>query len=477
MKKWTGRKIACLCWLLAGTLFLQAFLACLPVMVVYAEPDETQQQGETTGQTGDTTQQGGDETQQGGEGTQQGGEGTQQGGEGTQQGGEGTQQGEEGTQQGEEGTQQGGEGTQQGDDETQQGGEGTQQGGEGTQQGGEGTQTPEDIAKFPESYHSALLALKQQHPAWSFEPLATGLDWSTAVTKEMQDGKSLIHKSLANCMKEGAYDQGNWFYASRAALEHYMDPRNALTEERIFQFEQLTYHAAYHTEEALAKILEGTFMNSGVNVPGTELKYSYLIHQIGLNEEVLVSPFHLAARIVQEQGQGTGPMISGTYPGFEGYYNYFNIGATGRTNQEVIENGLKYARDYWGKEGGLGAYWALLGGAKDIASGYIKKGQDTLYLQKFNVNPNAKSALYTHQYMQNVTAPTTEAKSIRDLYVSANALESPFVFRIPVYENMPDTSCPKPTSSTNIVLDLPEDVKVTKVVVDEVEYEGESFYD
>lgn len=36
-----------------------------------------------------------------------------------------------------------------------------------------------------------------------------------------------------------------------------------------------------------------------------------------------VSAYHIASRIKQEQGKkGTSPLISGTYSGYEGYYNY-----------------------------------------------------------------------------------------------------------------------------------------------------------
>ena len=58
--------------------------------------------------------------------------------------------------------------------------------------------------------------------------------------------------------------------------------------------------------------------------------------------------------------------------------------------------------------------------------------------------------------MQNISAPTSEALSIKKLYAGAGALESPFVFNIPVYENMPGQACTAPTVSTNVVLALPE---------------------
>ena len=334
---------------------------------------------------------------------------------------------------------------------------------------GEGTATYADIEVFPDSYKQALTALKEQHPNWTFVKFNTTLDWATSVTEELKGGKSLVYYTFPDWAKEGLYDDGKWYYASKAALELYMDPRNALTEDAIFQFEQLTYNETYHTKAALDIFLNNTFMNDSKNAPGTAMTYSTILYALGKEEGREVSPFHLAARILQEQGQGTSPLISGTYPGYEGYYNYFNIGATGASSEEYIVNGLKYAKSKdW-----VGAYYSIMGGADFISKDYIKKGQDTLYLQKFNVNPNAAHKPYTHQYMQNISAPTTEALSIKKLYAGANSLDNTFVFSIPVYENMPCEPCAEPELSTDVVLDLPEGYTDTSIWLDGVEYQGE----
>ncbi len=326
-----------------------------------------------------------------------------------------------------------------------------------------------DIAQFPESYHDGLMALKEAHPKWVFVPMNTGLDWNTVITEELKGGRSLVYKSFPSYTKEGAYDDGNWFYASREILEYYMDPRNAFTDSRIFQFELLTYNETYHTEEAVETFLNNTFMNSSANAPGTDMTYAFIFWAIGAEEGREVSPFHLASRVYQEQGKGTSPLISGTYPGYEGYYNHFNVGASGTTTEEVILNGLKYAKEHEWK----GSYYSILGGSDVISANYIKKGQDTLYLQKYNVNPNGSYALYTHQYMQNISAPTTESSSIKKLYASADSLENSFVFKIPVYKNMPESACVYPTSSTNVVLQIPSGYDST-VWVGGVPYKAES---
>lgn len=332
-----------------------------------------------------------------------------------------------------------------------------------------------DIEIFPESYQQALLALKEQHPSWTFVKMNTTLNWDAVIYAQMQGGKSLAHKSLPDWAKSGLYDTGNWYYATEAAVKVYMDPRNSLTENAIFQFEQLTYNEQYHTLEAMQAFLNNTFMNDSKPAPGQDtMTFAEMFWYIGKEEIRKVSPFHLAARVLQEQGQGNSPLISGTYPGYEGYYNYFNIGASGKTNEEVYRNGLQYAMDH----GWKGSYLSVLGGADFISANYIKKGQDTLYLQKFNVNPKGSYPVHTHQYMQNISAPTSEALSMKKLYAGANSLDSTFVFKIPVYENMPSNPCAAPGTegpaeeSLEIVLELPEGYVDPVIWLDGVAYTG-----
>ncbi|MGN0402301.1 MAG: hypothetical protein ACI4HQ_08590 [Acetatifactor sp.] len=335
-----------------------------------------------------------------------------------------------------------------------------------------------DIEQFPESYRQPLTALKEQHPNWTFVKMNTGLDWNTVIAEEMKGGKSLVYYTFPDWAKNGLYDQGTWYYATEDVLKIYMDPRNGLTEDAIFQFEQLTYNEEYHTLEAIEQFLQNTFMGGDTPAPGMDyMPFSYMFWVIGKEECRKVSPFHLAARVLQEQGsQGGSRLISGVEPGFEGYYNYFNIGATGQSVDEVVTNGLTYAKNHWQQ----GAYYSVLYGADFISGNYIKKGQDSLYLQKYNVNPDGAYALYTHQYMQNISAPTTEGRSIRRLYESANALESTFVFKIPVFENMPAKACSapgtepeEPEENLEFQLTLPEGYTGNSVWLDGVECSGE----
>lgn len=330
------------------------------------------------------------------------------------------------------------------------------------------TPSSPDIEQFPESYKAALYALKEAHPNWTFVKMNTGLDWNTVVDNEMTGARSLIPSSFPVYMQNGIYSTG-WAYASKDALKYYLDPRNGLVEDYIFQFEQLTYNASYHTEDALQTFLNGTFMQ-GVPLPDKiyptyYVTYARILYATG--EYYNVSPFHLACRLKQEQGDGTSPLISGTYPGYEGLYNYFNIGASGSTNKEVYESGLAKARE----KGWTSRYQSIYGGAEFVASSYISKGQDTVYLQKFDVD-SSYNGLYWHQYMQNICAPFSEGQNIRKVYSNAGSLENTFVFKIPVYNNMPEKACPKPAISNDVILTPPAGYTDNHIYLDGIEYEA-----
>ena len=174
----------------------------------------------------------------------------------------------------------------------------------------------------------------------------------------------------------------------------------------------------------------------------------------------LVSPYHLASRIKQEVGPFLShSSISGTVPGYEGLYNFYNIGATSSTEpMGAIKNGLQYAKDGKGaSQETKNKYlipWntkerSITGGAIFIGSSYINVGQNTIYFQKFHVIDTNGSGLFWHQYMTNVLAPYSESKSIYNGYQKAGMLDTSMSFIIPVYNNMPNISTDSPNIDQN----------------------------
>ena len=458
---------------------------------------------------------------------------------------------------------------------------------------------------FPESYKNALRGLHQKYPNWIFEAQQTGIDWNKAVEEESRVGLNLVYTSNISSFKsteEGAFDYSAnywpgfdgsvWVAASRSLIEHYMDPRNFLTDPYVFQFQKQGYDPSKQNRDGLEKMVNGTFLsgqsagsggdgygpgvvnNSGQNSgtgpgsgssSGTESgktvgpavefvgpqasaagailntlgvmtayadwqKYEntwyylnpdgtknangwfwidgnkdgiaecYYFDQNGAMaasctidgyevnsegqwiqngkvqtkntgstktsgsqtsygnstyvdlimkaaEQSGVSPYVLAAMIIQEQGtEGKSELISGKNSQYYGYYNFYNIAAYEHNGMSAVQAGLKYASE----SGNGNRPWntvekGIVGGAIAYGANYVDNGQDTFYLKKFNVQGSNK---YKHQFMTNVIAAAQEGAKLSGAY-SAEIKNSALVFRIPVYQNMPESACPMPTVDGN----------------------------
>ena len=156
-----------------------------------------------------------------------------------------------------------------------------------------------------------------------------------------------------------------------------------------------------------------------------------------------VSPYVLASMIIQEQGtDGNSPLISGTCSYCPGYYNFYNIAAYEHDGMTAVEAGLRYASE----SGNGNRPWntvekGIIGGAIAYGANYTDSGQDTFYLKKFNVQGDNK---YNHQFMSNIVAAAQEGSMLSAAYTE-EIKHSALMFRIPVYKNMPETNCEKPT--------------------------------
>lgn len=155
-----------------------------------------------------------------------------------------------------------------------------------------------------------------------------------------------------------------------------------------------------------------------------------------------VNPYVLGAMILQEQGTGKSGSISGKTAGYEGFYNFFNIGAFASGSMSAVTRGLWYAS----QSGSYGRPWnsiekSIIGGATYYGENFLKNGQDTFYLKKFNVQG---STPYKHQYMTNVEGAAGEGAKLARAYTDEMKKQA-LVFKIPVFNNMPEAACAKPT--------------------------------
>lgn len=323
----------------------------------------------------------------------------------------------------------------------------------------------EVLNDFPASYHNYLIALHNRYPNAIFQAYDTRLDFNTVVKNEAVLGKSLFWDS--NNSRDGlkhmdSYDYktnqfstkfsgggSTWYAASEETIAYYLDPRNFLNESRIFMFEGLSYSISTHNLDGVKSILEGSFM-AKENVDGGSKTFSQVIYTAGTTYKI--NPYYLASRILLETGYTRSALVLGTYPNypqFNGYYNFFNYGAGG---DNVVYNGLKFAYDKgWDSE-----EKAIMGGSSLVGKDYINVGQDTNYFQKWDVTCRKANvndcSFYIHQYMQNIEAPYKEAYSTYEAYediFGSKIYEFPFIFKIPIYRNMP-ASNPLPSSKNPI---------------------------
>lgn len=327
---------------------------------------------------------------------------------------------------------------------------------------------------FDRSYCQYLYHLHSKYPNWEFK--ADVLEYTLDEATAEEEGKVVLQTKNSNYWLNGKYIEGDYYYINQAVIASFMDPRNSLYESLIFQFLDLESSKNISNDNALMKIAGS----------GNLSKYFDEFEKAAVT--VSINPVHIMARSEQEGANKSNyGAITGLYTtstgrksvqgySLDGYYNFYNIGSYTDSNYDyTVQRGLAYAAgflesnscivknsngkyEYSASECGQLSYnrpWntpekAIIGGAEFIANDYVRKGQDTLYYQKFNVSTYSSYTDFSHQYMTNIHAPVNEGGRIYEAYKAGNLLNSKFTFIIPVYKNMsPDVSEPVDKSSNS----------------------------
>ena len=343
---------------------------------------------------------------------------------------------------------------------------------------------------FPEDYARPLTELHLLHPEWSFTPLLITegnslYRWDYVIEQETKDAETNLisglddYRAYRHATNKESYDSG-YYQASKAAVEYFMDPRNFLNETDIFQFYDLSAARSVGIEEVEA-VLFGTFMADTTLENGMTFAEYFL--EVGY--ELGINPVYLAVKARQEQGvEGTSPILSGECGtlladyyangtqtsesganilapteghtseellSLNGYYNLFNIKASGNGRFAIYYNAMKRAiegsvdmTDAWGSPSWNTLWKSLYGGAFTIKTSFIDRYQNTIYLQKFNVDSRAADRNFWGQYMQNVAGSLTESRTLFSAFASTGVLDGQCSFVIPVYAGMPEKACADP---------------------------------
>ena len=162
---------------------------------------------------------------------------------------------------------------------------------------------------FPESYVESLCKLHAIHPNWNFEVSRVDATLDEATSGEYSPiNKNLISTTNTSQLSTdpGAYSNGvytqfepGWYAPNWETLRYYLDARNFLDDNSIFMFEQLSFNETQN-RDVVQNILNGSFMQGTYWVNGQEKSYADTFVEAGRTYGV--SPVHLAARVLQEQG-------------------------------------------------------------------------------------------------------------------------------------------------------------------------------
>ena len=311
----------------------------------------------------------------------------------------------------------------------------------------------EQIAEFPESYRPFLRQLHAVYPNWKF--YADNIPMTLDEAVQLEITRKLVQNTSSKSwlsMGLGAYDWNtgkwvpqdtNWYVASREVIKYYMDPRNFLNASYIYSYMQLNYDPSRQNEEGVKSIIKGTFLEKKYSDPkDTAYGGSYSKVIMAAAQSSGVNPYVLAATIIQEQGvNGTSSLISGNYKGYEGYYNFFNVNASGSTTAQKIINGLSYAKTKgWNTRSA-----AIIGGAAFCGNNYVSAGQNTYFYMNYNIKDPDR---IWHEYAGAVHNAASSGNLVSKTYKDLKNAELDFL--IPVYEDMPSELSALPAKNSNL---------------------------
>ena len=271
-----------------------------------------------------------------------------------------------------------------------------------------------DENKYP-GYKNKLDVIKRTHPNWNIKLLMINHTFSDVVSGEIKrHGTNLVPNNsngtnICEVCGSKSYDTG-WYCASKEAVKYYLDPRNFLTDEYIFQFLDVNQYTDSYSSNDIKKQIKGTFLEGYEN----DILYACKIQG--------VEPLFIITRLFQENGRSGSYTSRGMYDSEYdlNFFNPFNIGASGNTKEEVYRNALITAKKY----GWCTMERALEGGIEFLKAYWLENCQNTIYLNKFDIDDSNGTSLYTHQYMQNLMAGYSEGKILMSIINNLGTINS-----------------------------------------------------
>lgn len=272
------------------------------------------------------------------------------------------------------------------------------------------------IATFPDSYKPYLRFLHAKYPNWTFTPMNTELDFAYTVSIQKPIGsvqgvnKREVYTDSTQCWftyvsvegvgycKTEGIDSNGWYIANDRTVSFFVDPRNFLSENHIFMFENLSYNPI-HTESSVQSVLNNTFMSGSSTLDSQS--YASIFVEAGVKANV--SPLYLASLARQESGVNLSLTTSGApfeYKGisYSGLYNFFNIGAFS-SEESPAKAGLVWAK------GGINTSPIDPGNPNPVTNfvSLLQVKQNGSFINGYNIGTNASTIKSNVGVRANVT--------------------------------------------------------------------------
>ncbi|MGM8213607.1 SH3 domain-containing protein, partial [Virgibacillus sp. W0430] len=202
--------------------------------------------------------------------------------------------------------------------------------------------------------------------------------------------------------------------ASPSDTLYYLDPLNFLNDSiQKFQFLDLA-----RGSDVSASILNNFLKGKGILAgQGQAFIDASRIH--GINDIYLVS------HAILETGHGSSTLAQGVQYNGTTVYNMYGYGAN---DSCPVTCGAKKAYEL----GWDTPYKAIVGGAKFIGNGYIKKGQNTLYKMRWDPEFMANNNRYGKQYATDIGWASKQVNTMYNLYQQLDSYT--LYLDIPVYK-------------------------------------------
>ncbi len=247
--------------------------------------------------------------------------------------------------------------------------------------------------KMPDEYKEKIEKLQAKYPNWKFTFVKTGLKLEDYAKSQLGASSTLHNTGVQATIEQ---------------ITECVNPVNFLDEQNIFMFEKQNYNESSYNDEGIRSIWNDN---------------TYVSYVMDAAKSTGLSPYFIAARAGLETGYGTSKLSMGQVNGYEGYYNFYGIGAV---DSNPLIGGASYAKQQnWNSK-----RRAIIEGAAWVKKQYISCQQNTIYFMKFSFTPNYS----WHQYMTDIYAPVKDAQNYYKAHKAGGTLDSEIEFIIPVFK-------------------------------------------